>query len=58
MKKMVYVGIVVLLVAGIIYTLTSGKKEENMSNQNPNTSITPVSSAATPSAELKIEDIK
>lgn len=52
MKKKILIGIVVLIAIGIIYTLTSGRKEENMSQtQNPNTQ-------ASPSAELKIEDLK
>ncbi|OGE33554.1 peptidylprolyl isomerase [Candidatus Daviesbacteria bacterium RIFCSPLOWO2_02_FULL_41_8] len=58
MKKIVYIGIVVLLVAGIIYTLTKGKKEENVSTQDSNIPITQASPSATSSAELKIEDIK
>lgn len=58
MQKKVLIGIVVLIVAGIIYTVISGRKEENMSNPDLNTPSASINPSTSNSAELKIEDIK
>lgn len=59
-KKVIIIGIAVLIAVGIIYTAFSTNKDINM-NQQPDQITTPTISAsqnASPSAQLKIEDLK
>lgn len=58
MQKKLFVGIVVLVIAGIIYSIVSGKKEEKVQQSDQPSQSTSVSSDASPSAGLKIEDLK
>lgn len=57
MQKKILIGVAVLIVAGIIYAAVSGKQESMSNSEDQNTKVTP-SSSASPSAELKIEDLK
>ncbi len=56
MQKKVIIGVVVLISAGIIFTIVS--RNENMSQQDSTNKVTSTNTTASPSAGLKIEDLK